>query len=87
MTFKVIENNIEIECEIVLTFNDENNNINYIVYTDGTKDESGNLEIYASRYIVNEDNYVLQDIETDYEWNLIDSMLEAKYKEVGVSNE
>ena len=35
MKFKVVENGIEIECEIVLTFRDENNDINYIVYTDG----------------------------------------------------
>ena len=82
MNFKIIENGKEIVCDIVLTFRDDNNDINYIVYTDGTKDETGELEIYASRYVIDNNQYVLKDIENDYEWNLIDNMLEAKYKEI-----
>ena len=39
MNFKVIDNGQEITCDILLTFRDENNDVNYIVYTDGTKDE------------------------------------------------
>ena len=83
MNFKIIENGKEIICEIILTFRDDNNDINYIVYTDGTKDETGELEIYASRYIIDNNQYILKDIENDYEWNLIDNMLESKYKEIG----
>lgn len=83
MNFKIIEDGKEIICDIVLTFRDENNNINYIVYTDGTKDENGELEIYASRYKLVDDSYVLEGIKNDYEWDLIDNMLEAKYKEIG----
>ena len=82
MNFKIIENGKEIVCDIVLTFRDDNNDINYIVYTDGTKDETGELEIYASRYVIDNNQYVLKDIKNDYEWNLIDNMLEAKYKEI-----
>lgn len=82
MNFKVIENGKEIICDIILTFRDDNNDINYIVYTDGTKDENRELEIYASRYIVSNGNYILEEIKNDYEWDLIDNMLEAKYKEL-----
>jgi len=80
MKFKVVENGKEIECEIVLTFRDENNDINYIVYTDGTKDSDGELEVYASRYIQEDSNYILQAIENESEWNLIDNMIESKFK-------
>jgi len=83
MTFRLIENGKEINCEIVLTFRDDNNNINYVVYTDGTKDTNGDLEIYASRYNLENDNYILYDIENDYEWNLVDNMLESRYKKLG----
>lgn len=82
MNFKIFDNGKEIDCEILLTFRDENNDINYIVYTDGTKDNNNELEIYASRYILENDNLVLKEIENDYEWDLIDNMLESKYKEV-----
>lgn len=82
MTFKILDDGKEIVCNIVMTFTDENNKINYIIYTDGTKDFDGELEIYASRYEIQNGDYVLSDIETDYEWNLIDNMLESKYKEL-----
>lgn len=82
MNFKVIDNGKEISCEIVLTFRDQNNDINYIVYTDGTKDDNNELEIYASRYILDNNNLILKEIENDYEWDLIDNMLESKYKEM-----
>ena len=82
MNFKIIDNGKEIECKILLTFKDDNNKISYIVYTDGTKDSEGNEEIYASRYTLKDNSYILQPIEKDYEWDLIDNMLENKYKEL-----
>ena len=83
MTFKIIENNTEIECNIISTFTDEGNNINYIIYTDGSRNSDGELDVYASRYTIEDNNYILKEIENDYEWNLIDNMLESKYKELG----
>ena len=82
MNFKVIEDGKEIICDILLTFRDENNDINYIVYTDGTKDDAGDLEIYASRYVIKNNDFYLEEIKNESEWNLIDNMLESKYKEI-----
>lgn len=75
MKFKVIEDGKEIECNIIKMFRDGSNNINYVIYTDGTKDENGKLEIYSSRYDIEGNDFVLKPIENDYEWNLIDNML------------
>ena len=82
MKFKIIENGKEIECEIVMTFTDYSNGINYIVYTDGTLDNEENIEVYASRYFLENDSYVLNPIEYENEWNLIDNMLESINNEV-----
>lgn len=82
MNFKIIENGKEIICDILFTFSDENNNIDYIVYTDGTKDTEGDLEIYASRYTLRDNYYYLEEIKSESEWNLIDNMIDAKYKEL-----
>ena len=71
MSFKIIDNGREIICNIILTFRDDNNGIIYIVY-------EVNNEIYASRYILENNNYILNDIEEEYEWNLIDNMIESK---------
>lgn len=80
MNFKIYENNNEINCDIIKVFKDDSNDINYIIYTDGTKDEKGELEIYASRYVLENNNYILEAIESDYEWNLIDNVLDSMNK-------
>jgi uncharacterized protein YrzB (UPF0473 family) len=80
MNFKIYQDGKEFICDIVLTFRDDNNNINYIVYTDGTKDDEDDLEVYASRYIIKDNDFYLEAIENESEWNLIDNMLESKYK-------
>lgn len=82
MNFKILQNGKEIECKILLTFADESNGISYIIYTDGTRDSSGEEEIYASRYTLKDGNYILEAIQNDFEWDLIDNMLESKYKEL-----
>lgn len=75
MNFKIVEDNKVINCKSIMTFNDSNNGINYVVYN-----EEGDSNIYASRYIIENDNIVLKPIENDYEWNMIDNMLESSDK-------
>ena len=82
MNFKIYQDGKEFLCDIVLIFRDDSNDINYIVYTDGTKDDEGDLEVYASRYIEKNNDYYLVPIENEYEWNLIDNMLENKESEI-----
>ena len=51
MKFKVIDDQgNEIECEVLFTFESDETNKNYIVYTDNTTDEQGNTKVYASIY-------------------------------------
>ncbi len=84
MNFEIVDNNGQkVDCEVVDLFKDESNNINYIIYTDGTKSENDKLEVYASRYVLENGKYFLKDIENDYEWDLIDNFLASKDKEVG----
>ena len=48
-TFKVIDKDgNEIEFEILFTFESDETNKNYMVYTDNTKDLEGNTKVYAS---------------------------------------
>ena len=81
MKFNIVADNKIINCDILFTFRDDINSINYIVYTDGTKDIDGDEHIYASRYIIEDNNYILKPTENDYEWNLIDNMIESRCRE------
>ena len=76
MNFKILDQNgTEVVCDIVAIFQDEKTNIDYIIYTDGTKGASGKLEVYASRYKKENKTMILEDIENDSEWDLIDEYL------------
>ena len=48
------ENGNEIECDVLFTFDSEDTNKSYIVYTDNTKDELGNTKVYANTFDDNE---------------------------------
>ncbi|MBR1373065.1 DUF1292 domain-containing protein [bacterium] len=77
MTFKVKnDEGVEVECEVLFTFESEETGKNYIVYTDNTLDEDGNTKVYASIYNPDEQETKLLPIETDKEWKIIKTILD-----------
>jgi uncharacterized protein YrzB (UPF0473 family) len=67
----------EIECEVVMTYFCYKNNYTYIFYTDNIRDEEGILNLYASRYLgENNGELELEDIVEDEEWKLLDKAYE-----------
>jgi len=82
MTFKVIsDEGHEVECEVLFTFESDETKKNYIVYTDNTTDDEGNIKVYASIYNPNEEQTKLLPIETDKEWKVIETILEELQNE------
>lgn len=77
MTFKVKDKDgKEVECEVLFTFESEETKKNYMVYTDNTVDEEGNTKVYASIYTPDTETTVLEPIETEKEWKIIETILE-----------
>ncbi|MGN0114833.1 MAG: DUF1292 domain-containing protein [Acutalibacteraceae bacterium] len=75
-TFKVIDDDgIEVECEILFTFESDVTNRNYIVYTDDTTNDDGDVNVYASIYDPTIEDSKLLPIETQEEWSMIESIL------------
>ncbi len=74
--FTVTDNEgITIEYEILFTFDSDETKKSYIVFTDNNKDEFGSIITYAATYDKTGDKLKLGNIETDKEWNLIESLL------------
>lgn len=69
------EKNMEKEVEIICTFESEQTKKNYIVFTDHTTDESGAYKTYAYTYDKTGNNKTLYPIETEEEWNTVDTIL------------
>lgn len=77
-TFTVMdENGKEVTCEVLFTFDSEETKKNYIVYTDNTTDEEGNVRVYASTFDPNAENTELKPIETDREWKIVETILDS----------
>lgn len=68
-------------CNVLFTFESDETNKNYIVYTDNTTDEKGNKKVYASTYDPNEENPSLGPIETEEEWKVIENILNKLQEE------
>lgn len=83
MTFKITnENGIEVEYEVLFTFESDETKKNYIVYTDNSLDEDGNTRVYASIYTPGSEETELKPIETDKEWKIIETILEQIQEQV-----
>ena len=81
-TFKVMDNDgKEVVCEVLFTFDSEETNKSYIVYTDNTTDDKGNVKVYASVYKKEAESTELLPIETEREWKIIETILESIQEE------
>ena len=69
-------------CDILFTFDSEETGKSYIVYTDNSKDENGKVRVYASIYNPNDPKTKLEDITTDKEWKVIDTILQTLQEEI-----
>lgn len=77
LTFKVLnDEGQEVECEVLFTFESNETGKNYIVYTDNTLDEDGDTKVYASIYEPENDDTKLLPIETEKEWEIIQTILD-----------
>lgn len=76
------ENGNEIIYDVLFTFESDETKKNYIVYTDNSRDENGNIQVYASIYDPENPNSKLEAITTDKEWKVIETILETLQEEV-----
>lgn len=81
-TFTVLDTEgKEITCEVLFTFESDETKKNYIVYTDNSLDEAGNIKVYASIFDPSKDTTELIPIETEREWKIIETILESIQEE------
>lgn len=76
------ENGKEVKYDVLFTFQSEETNKDYIVYTDNTKDSDGNTQVFASIYHPDEENSKLEAITTDKEWQIIETILNTIQEEI-----
>ena len=65
----------ELVCDVLFTFDSDETGKSYIAYTDNTKDEKGNIKVYANTYYKTWEDLKLSQLTTDKEWKIIDNIL------------
>lgn len=82
-TFKLITNDgTEVTCNVLFTFDSDETKKSYIVYTDNSRDQEGNIQVFASIFDPNDENTKLEPITTEKEWKVIETILETLQEEV-----
>lgn len=76
------ENGNEVIYDVLFTFESDETKKNYIVYTDNSRDDNGNIQVYASIYDPEDPKSKLEAITTDKEWKVIETILETLQEEV-----
>lgn len=64
------------ECDKLFTFDSDETNLSYICYTDRTRDENGNVIVYAGTYDPTGEDATIKPIKTDKEWKVIQETLQ-----------
>ena len=73
----------ELECDVLFTFDAEDGKKHYIVFTDNTLDDDGNVKVYANTYDPTGKNTDLGAIETEAEWQIIEKLLASLQDKIG----
>lgn len=72
----------EVKCDVLFTYDNDETNKSYIAYTDNTKDENGQVRVYASIFDPKQENPSLEPITTEKEWQVIETILQTLQEEV-----
>lgn len=76
------ESGNKVKCDILFSFDNLETGKSYIVYTDYSLDDSGQFQVYVSRYSHDSSDGRLLPIETEQEWQPIRTMIENLQKEI-----
>lgn len=76
-----------LECEVLFTFDSDETNKSYIVYTDNTEDDEGNLKVYANTYDPTGEKSDLEPITEDKEWQVIENILASLHDKMENNHE
>lgn len=77
--YTTLSDGSKIEYDVILTFTNDHNNKDYVVYTDNTYDENNKLKIYAAIYNPLDFEFIGVPKSQD-EWNKIYELLDKVFE-------
>ena len=68
------DDGVEKTFDVLFTFDNDETKKSYVIYTDNTVDGNGNVEVYASIYDPKNPHSKLEEIKTEKEWKIIETI-------------
>lgn len=72
----VSEDGSKVEYEMLFSFDSNETNKSYLVYTDHSKDDNGNTQVYASIFHPDKKEGFLEPIKTEEEMDIVQTVLD-----------
>lgn len=72
----------ELECDVLFTFDDEDTAKSYVIFTDNSLDDKGNIKVFANTFNPEDENSALGEITTEKEWQIIENLLASLQEKV-----
>ena len=76
------DDGVEKTFDVLFTFDNDETKKSYVIYTDNTVDGNGNVEVYASIYNPDDPHSKLEEIKTEKEWKIIETILSSIQEEI-----
>lgn len=76
------DDGVEKTFDVLFTFDNDETKKSYVIYTDNTVDGNGNVEVYASIYDPKNPHSKLEEIKTEKEWKIIETILSSIQEEI-----
>jgi uncharacterized protein YrzB (UPF0473 family) len=76
------DDGVEKTFDVLFTFDNDETKKSYVIYTDNTVDSNGNVEVYASIYDPKDPHSKLEEIKTEKEWKIIETILSSIQEEI-----
>ena len=73
----------EVEAEVLIFFELESNQKDYLIYTYNEKDKNNMITVYASAFVEEDGKFSLKPIESDEEWEQVKEVMRQTIKSGG----
>lgn len=70
----------EVQAEVLIFFELESNQKEYLIYTYNEKDKNNMVTVYASAFVEDNGRFCLRPIETDEEWEQVKEVMRQAIK-------
>lgn len=77
----------EVQCDVLFTFDDIVKGNSYVIFTDNKENEKGELQVYSSKFVINEDDSVsLFDVTDEEDIEIVNQIIKLVQTQIKIND-